>query len=75
MSLNTSLFTVFSLFAISFTNIQRNVIGYVLCLDSLFCAFVGFGVSNTVGSGVHLGVGSGAQSLFRIFTENILLLE
>ena len=43
----------------------------VLCLYLLVCAFVGWGLSNTIGSSVGSGVDSGVEC----FSGNILLLK
>ena len=43
----------------------------ILFLDFLVCAFVGLGVSNTVGLVIVSGVGSVVGILSRFFIENI----
>ena len=58
---------MFLLLTVLFANFSHHFNGYVFCLNF----FVGFGVSNTVGS----GVGSSVGFLSRFFIENILLLK
>ena len=61
--------------SILFTKLSHNFDGDIVCLDFLVCASVGSGVSNTVGSGAVLGVGSGVKILSRFFIGNMLLLQ